>query len=35
MTDQGIGASVARSEDYRFLTGNGHYLDDMVRPGQT
>jgi len=35
MTDQGIGASITRKEDYRFLTGNGRYLDDMVRPGQT
>ena len=34
MTEQGIGASVRRKEDYRFLTGNGHYLDDMNRPGQ-
>ncbi len=35
MTEQGIGASIARTEDYRFLTGNGRYLDDMVRHGQT
>ncbi len=34
MTDTGIGASVRRKEDYRFLTGNGRYLDDMNRPGQ-
>jgi len=34
MTDTGIGASVRRKEDYRFLTGNGHYLDDMNRPDQ-
>jgi carbon-monoxide dehydrogenase large subunit len=34
MTSEGIGASVRRKEDYRFLTGNGHYLDDINRPGQ-
>ncbi len=34
MTDTGIGAAVRRKEDYRFLTGNGRYLDDMNRPGQ-
>ena len=34
MTDTGIGASVRRKEDYRFLTGNGRYLDDMNRPNQ-
>src|ERR1700694_1447181 len=32
---EGIGASVKRKEDYRFLSGNGHYVDDMNRPGQT
>lgn len=35
MTDTGIGAPVRRKEDYRFLTGNGRYLDDMNRPGQS
>ena len=35
MSDHGIGASIRRKEDYRFLTGNGHYLDDMVLPRQT
>ncbi len=35
MSEHGMGASVRRKEDYRFLTGNGHYLDDMVRPRQT
>ena len=35
MTDTGIGASVKRKEDYRFLTGRGHYTDDINRPGQT
>ena len=34
MADDGIGASVRRKEDYRFLTGNGHYTDDLNRPGQ-
>lgn len=31
----GIGASVKRVEDYRFLTGQGTYTDDINRPGQT
>lgn len=35
MADQGIGAAVRRTEDYRFLTGNGSYVDDMNRPNQT
>ncbi len=35
MTETGIGASVKRKEDYRFLTGRGHYTDDIDRPGQT
>ena len=34
MTSEGIGASVRRKEDQRFLTGNGNYLDDINRPGQ-
>ncbi|MDH3314196.1 MAG: xanthine dehydrogenase family protein molybdopterin-binding subunit [Gammaproteobacteria bacterium] len=34
MTDTGIGASVRRKEDYRFLTGKGRYLDDINLPGQ-
>src|ERR1700680_263250 len=29
-----IGASVKRREDYRFLTGQGTYTDDINRPGQ-
>jgi carbon-monoxide dehydrogenase large subunit len=29
-----IGASVRRREDYRFLTGQGTYTDDINRPGQ-
>ncbi|HJO72752.1 MAG TPA: xanthine dehydrogenase family protein molybdopterin-binding subunit [Rhodospirillales bacterium] len=35
MTDTGIGASVRRKEDQRFLTGKGTYTDDITRPGQT
>ena len=34
MTGTGIGASIKRVEDQRFLTGNGHYTDDINRPGQ-
>jgi CO/xanthine dehydrogenase Mo-binding subunit len=34
MSDQGIGASVRRKEDFRFLTGAGNYTDDINRPGQ-
>jgi len=33
--DHGIGASVKRREDVRFLTGNGHYTDDINLHGQT
>jgi carbon-monoxide dehydrogenase large subunit len=29
-----IGASVKRTEDIRFITGKGHYVDDVNRPGQ-
>ncbi len=35
MTETGIGASVRRKEDKRFLTGAGRYTDDINRPGQT
>ncbi len=35
MTTQGIGASVKRKEDIRFITGKGRYVDDIDRPGQT
>jgi carbon-monoxide dehydrogenase large subunit len=31
----GIGASVKRKEDYRFLVGAGNYTDDINRPNQT
>lgn len=32
--DDGIGASVRRKEDFRFVTGRGTYTDDINRPGQ-
>ncbi len=35
MSATGIGASVRRLEDRRFITGTGHYTDDISRPGQT
>ncbi len=35
MVENGIGASLARKEDVRFLTGKGNYTDDINRPGQT
>ena len=31
---EGIGASVRRNEDLRFISGHGHYTDDINRPGQ-
>jgi carbon-monoxide dehydrogenase large subunit len=31
---EGIGASVRRKEDLRFLSGRGQYTDDIARPGQ-
>ncbi|MDA9314784.1 hypothetical protein N9Q79_03345, partial [Alphaproteobacteria bacterium] len=31
----GIGVGVKRVEDFRFLTGNGNYTDDINRPNQT
>jgi aerobic carbon-monoxide dehydrogenase large subunit len=34
MSATGIGASVKRREDHRFITGKGHYTDDVNRPGQ-
>ena len=34
MAFEGIGASVRRKEDLRFLSGNGNYTDDINRPGQ-
>ena len=35
MTATGIGAAVRRKEDQRFITGKGHYTDDVLRPGQS
>src|SRR5256886_4575572 len=35
MSATGIGAAVRRKEDQRFVTGKGHYTDDISRPGQT
>jgi carbon-monoxide dehydrogenase large subunit len=35
MSTTGIGASVRRKEDFRFITGKGQYTDDVNRPGQT
>jgi carbon-monoxide dehydrogenase large subunit len=35
MSASGIGASVRRKEDHRFLTGKGQYTDDISRPGET
>jgi carbon-monoxide dehydrogenase large subunit len=34
MSATGIGASVRRKEDHRFITGAGRYTDDINRPGQ-
>jgi aerobic carbon-monoxide dehydrogenase large subunit len=34
MSATGIGAPVRRKEDHRFITGKGHYTDDVSRPGQ-
>ena len=30
----GLGASVKRKEDIRFITGKGNYVDDVNRHGQ-
>ena len=35
MSVTGLGASVKRKEDIRFITGKGRYVDDINRPGQT
>ena len=32
--ENGIGASVRRREDLRFITGSGQYTDDLNQPGQ-
>ncbi len=34
MANEGIGASVRRKEDLRFISGRGNYTDDINRPGQ-
>jgi carbon-monoxide dehydrogenase large subunit len=34
MTSFGIGAPIRRSEDFRLLTGQGRYADDVNAPGQ-
>jgi len=34
MTQNGVGASVRRKEDQRFITGKGRYVDDINRPNQ-
>ncbi|MGH7006655.1 MAG: xanthine dehydrogenase family protein molybdopterin-binding subunit, partial [Alphaproteobacteria bacterium] len=34
MTDMSIGRAVKRKEDLRFITGKGHYLDDINRQHQ-
>ncbi|MDQ0474912.1 xanthine dehydrogenase family protein molybdopterin-binding subunit [Labrys wisconsinensis] len=34
MTTTGVGASVRRKEDLRFITGKGNYTSDINRPGQ-
>jgi carbon-monoxide dehydrogenase large subunit len=34
MSATGPGASVKRKEDIRFITGKGHYVDDINRHGQ-
>ena len=34
MRATGIGASVRRKEDHRFITGKGHYTDDISRPAK-
>ena len=34
MSATGIGAPVRRKEDFRFITGQGHYTDDVNRHGQ-
>jgi carbon-monoxide dehydrogenase large subunit len=35
MSATGIGAPVRRKEDHRFITGKGHYTDDINRSGQS
>jgi carbon-monoxide dehydrogenase large subunit len=35
MTAPLVGQSVKRKEDFRFITGQGRYTDDLTKPGQT
>ncbi len=35
MSETGIGVAIKRVEDLRFLTGNGHYTDDINQPDQS
>ena len=35
MTAPLIGQPVRRKEDFRFITGSGHYTDDFAKPGQS
>jgi len=35
MTAPLIGRPVRRKEDFRFITGSGHYTDDLAKPGQS
>ena len=34
MLEKGIGQSVKRKEDFRFVTGRGNYTDDIILPHQ-
>ena len=34
MSDKGMGSSVLRKEDFRFITGKGQYTDDISQPNQ-
>ena len=34
MSVTAVGVAVKRTEDIRFITGKGHYVDDVNRPGQ-
>ena len=33
MSVTAVGVAVKRTEDIRFITGKGHYVDDVNRPG--
>ena len=35
MTAPLIGRPIRRKEDFRFITGSGHYTDDLAKPGQS